>query len=200
MQEEHLKQLSALLVSLARIRTGIRNDFLVGKLDTTILRLVNGFTRLLAESSVAQYITLREIKTAFDELVNTLEYLEYFQAGMTTPLLQSQVELHMFYKAVLKDQKRIRSKGKFRLLKGEKESKQSEQKLIQNHSLSHNQKKILTFIASVPNARTKDIIDEFSSLSGRTVKRSLRELMEVGLITKRAEHKAVYYSASSRRD
>lgn len=61
-----------------------------------------------------------------------------------------------------------------------------------------NQDKILDFVRRVPDCRPKDIIGEFSALSQRTVKRSLKELSEAGLIIKKTtEDKAVYYSAVS---
>jgi hypothetical protein len=60
------------------------------------------------------------------------------------------------------------------------------------------QEKILEFVKQAPDCRPKDIIGEFSALSQRTVKRSLKELSDAGLIVKKtAEDKAVYYSAAS---
>jgi hypothetical protein len=60
------------------------------------------------------------------------------------------------------------------------------------------QVKILEFVKRVPECRPKDIIGEFSALSQRTVKRSIKELSESGLIVKKTtEDKAVYYSAVS---
>ncbi|HEY4504223.1 MAG TPA: hypothetical protein VJI73_00440, partial [Candidatus Paceibacterota bacterium] len=60
--------------------------------------------------------------------------------------------------------------------------------------LNPSKQKILEFIKSYPNTRTKDIINEFNALSDRTVKRSLTELMQIGLLKKKIENKAVYYS------
>ena len=61
---------------------------------------------------------------------------------------------------------------------------------------SKSKQKILEFIKSSPDIRTKDIIFEFNSVSDRTVKRNLTELLQAGLIKKRIDNKAVYYSSS----
>ncbi len=55
--------------------------------------------------------------------------------------------------------------------------------------------KILEFIRRAPERRPKEIIDEFSALSGRTIKRGLKELSREGFIVKKSENRAVYYSA-----
>lgn len=55
--------------------------------------------------------------------------------------------------------------------------------------------KILEFVRRAPSRRAKDIIDEFSALSGRTIKRGLKELSQKGLIVRKEDNKAVYYSA-----
>ena len=62
--------------------------------------------------------------------------------------------------------------------------------------INPNKKKILDFIKSFPNTRTKDIIYEFNSISDRTVKRNLTELAREGLIRRKVDNKAVYYYAS----
>ncbi len=55
--------------------------------------------------------------------------------------------------------------------------------------------KILDFVRQAPERRAKEIVDEFSALSGRTVKRGLKELSEKGLIVRKEQNNAVYYSA-----
>lgn len=62
--------------------------------------------------------------------------------------------------------------------------------------LTPSKKKILEYIKSYPNTRTKDIIYEFNALSGRSVKRNLMDLLRSGLVRKRVDNKAVYYYAS----
>ena len=61
--------------------------------------------------------------------------------------------------------------------------------------LTETQKNILEFVRREPDCRTKDVIDQFSALSQRTVKRGLKELNEEGKIIKRSDGGAVYYSA-----
>lgn len=66
----------------------------------------------------------------------------------------------------------------------------------ENQELTPSKKKILDYIRSYPNTRTKDIIYEFNALSGRSVKRNLTDLLRAGFVKKRVDNKAVYYYAS----
>ncbi len=61
--------------------------------------------------------------------------------------------------------------------------------------LSETQQNILEFVRQEPDCRTKDVINQFSALSQRTIKRNLRELNKEGRIVKRSDGAAVYYSA-----
>ncbi|MDP4001773.1 MAG: DeoR family transcriptional regulator [bacterium] len=61
--------------------------------------------------------------------------------------------------------------------------------------LTKTQEQILEFVRKEPDCRTKDVMNQFSVLSQRTVKRGLKELNEEGKIAKRIERGAVYYSA-----
>jgi len=60
-----------------------------------------------------------------------------------------------------------------------------------------NRQKILDFVRRFPNTRTKEVIDEFNVLSVRTVKRSLKGLVDDGLLQKRIEANAVFYFPSN---
>ena len=62
--------------------------------------------------------------------------------------------------------------------------------------LSETQEKILEFVRREPDCRTKDVVNQFSALSQRTIKRGLKELNEEGRIIKRSDGVAVYYSAA----
>lgn len=62
--------------------------------------------------------------------------------------------------------------------------------------MNSTREKILDFVRSGPERRPRDVIDQFSALSERTVKRNLKELSEEGLIVKKIENRATYYSAS----
>jgi uncharacterized membrane protein len=64
------------------------------------------------------------------------------------------------------------------------------------NKLTETQQKILDYVRREPNCRTKDVINQFSALSERTIKRGLKELNEEGKIVKRFEGVAVYYSAA----
>ncbi|MBI4160729.1 MAG: winged helix-turn-helix domain-containing protein [Candidatus Yanofskybacteria bacterium] len=57
-----------------------------------------------------------------------------------------------------------------------------------------NKEQIFNYIKKTPDIRTKEIMSEFSALSGRTVKRSLKELTDEGFLKKRSDGAAVYYT------
>ena len=57
-----------------------------------------------------------------------------------------------------------------------------------------NKEQIFNYIKKTPDIRTKEIMSEFSALSGRTVKRSLKELTDGGFLKKRSDGAAVYYT------
>jgi hypothetical protein len=57
-----------------------------------------------------------------------------------------------------------------------------------------NKGKILGYVKKNPKARAKDVVDEFSILSERTVKRNLMELVRDGLLGKKSKKRSVFYS------
>lgn len=60
--------------------------------------------------------------------------------------------------------------------------------------LTETQEKILEFVRREPDCRTKDVVNQFSALSQRTIKRGLKGLSEEGRIVKKVDGAAVYYS------
>lgn len=54
--------------------------------------------------------------------------------------------------------------------------------------------KILDFIRKTKKIRTKDLVEQFSAFSQRTVKRNLKELIGEGVIKREEDERAVYYS------
>ena len=66
--------------------------------------------------------------------------------------------------------------------------------LDQAQEPASNKDKILSLIKRRNKIRAKDIIGEFNDISDRTVKRTLKDLADNGLIRKEEINKAVYYS------
>lgn len=54
--------------------------------------------------------------------------------------------------------------------------------------------KILNFIRKTKKIRTRDLVEQFSAFSQRTVKRTLKELIGDGVIKREEDERAVYYS------
>jgi DeoR/GlpR family transcriptional regulator of sugar metabolism len=57
-----------------------------------------------------------------------------------------------------------------------------------------NKDQIFNYIKKTPDIRTKEVMTEFSALSGRTVKRNLKELIDEGFLKKKSDGVAVYYT------
>lgn len=194
MHREHLPQFTSLIVSLARLTALVRDNFLVQKLNQSISSIVEVFLGSSeGDNNVAQYIHLGKIKITITEVLSVLEYTEHFHLTPVGPLLQVRKAVLSFYAVLLTGREKQKPVKKF--LSQKKGEPQFHNQSSSDSSLSVNQKKILSFIQAFPNARTKDIVDKFSMLSDRTVKRNLRELISSGLVIKRAENRAVYYSS-----
>jgi DNA-binding MarR family transcriptional regulator len=203
MQDDHLKQFTVTVILLARVLGDVKDRVILRRMHADMISWIQAYIRLPRESyHVAQSESFYGLKSSYGNLTRDLEDLEHFHLCPPTPLAQTQRALCQWYKLILeqagashrrKEEKApVQERGVVASL--EKQGSTKEQPL----SLSDNQQKILSFIRSSPDARTKDIIDEFSSLSDRTIKRNLRELADAGLITRRAGLRAAFYSIRSR--
>lgn len=161
------------------------------------------FSQRAPSPSVAQYNALKDCVRAADSLADILRIASATLNQRATPLLESLRTL-LEFRLLLgdtilgcsdaldrerrKDPPRVDTPIPTRL-------STSPKKVSAKDVLTDTKKRILDFIRQRPEVRTKDLIEEFSSISGRTIKRNLKELVMSGELTKRAEHKAVFYSA-----
>ena len=203
--ENSNKDFTQLITFLSRIQIRIKDSFFAHRFLKKIEHLTAAYIDFKINGSgegrnVAQYNASKDMKFSLDALIDLIEYLMRLNLADTTSLLQAQkyllqadVELTREIKelvAVLESVKEIVI---------DKEPAQSQAKKYQpkekqkNFSLNESKSKILEFIKNNPDIRTKDIIKEFNSLSDRTVKRNLTELIKEGIISKRTENKAVFY-------
>ena len=79
-----------------------------------------------------------------------------------------------------------------------RESNRRKERIINDFKMNPNREKVFNFIKNFPNKRTKDIVYEFDAFSKRTVKRTLTDLLKAGLIQKKVENRASYYSISNK--
>jgi len=195
------------VIVLAKIQNLTKDNFFLDKFNSKMYGFSLSFMELLKEgnNSVAQHqVSLERHLTDIDSLRDVLKEFQYLGIVKDNPLLL-QVELNLLD---IKLEICKRKKGFIFDDNSGSNSSHYEQKVSQENTkiirtaskktnrLASSKKKILDFIKSYPNTRTKDIVYEFNALSGRTVKRNLTDLLRAGLVRKRIDNKAVYYYAS----
>jgi len=205
-KEIEVKELTKILVLLSRTANLVKDKFFFAKFSNKISELISSYIFFLSEreDNVAQYAHIQKSITAIKELEEFLDDMFYLKLLKTSPLPL------VTYKSLLELKLVVVNKGKgFEagsvmqaedkpLKNNEPTSPVPIPKPIKNpEKFNFNRQKILDFIKSYPNLRTKEIVREFNALSDRNVKRNLNELLRIGAIKKRSENKAVYYSANS---
>ncbi len=192
---------------LAKIQNLTKDSFFLDKFNSKMYSFGLSFLELFQgeSASVAQYQILLERHLArIDSLRDVLKEFQYLNIVKNSPLLL-QVELNLLnIKLEICKKKKSSASNKnedIKLNYREQKVNRENTKTIKiisrkNNKLASSKKKILDFIKSFPNTRTKDIVYEFNALSGRTVKRNLTDLLRAGLVKKRIDNKAVYYYAS----
>ncbi len=200
------------VIALAKLLYLLQDAFLIRKLYKKVNDFITGYVRFLAgknakgdseqEANVAQSVACQELLSAIHSLLELTEYLEHYKAIDTAPLLLARRNI-LFIKLDL-----IKFANNAKLNKPGKKMNQfvdAPGNLPQNlpaniysesndKKLSVNKERIVGFIKKFPSVRTKDIIEEFSILSSRTVKRNLSELTQGGFLHKFTKDKAVFYS------
>jgi len=198
MEEESLKNFINSIVFLVKLFSGLKDKFLAQKLYDKISGFTGSYIKLFnakgeENESESHNIRLRDLLNSLESLLELLDYLEHSKSVSTTPLLYARKNLLNFKLDLIKlHHQTVQPVPKL------KENKPAifVPKNIQPKNLkeSSNKEKIFNFIKRSPNSRTKEIIEEFSILSERTVKRNLKELTTEGLVRKWAKDNGVYYT------
>ncbi len=212
--EETTNRFTNTLVLVAGIFQYLEDDFFVKKLRAKMEIFTSGYIRLSREedTNVAQYYLVEKLISDTDGILELFELISYLEkTKKTTPLLLAGRSLLALKLELVRAKNNLVAgmKKKEVSIKTEiSKSNNSDQSPVKNvtipqknvrqiQELNPNKEKILNFIKKSPHTRTKDIIHEFNALSDRTVKRNLGELLKVGLINRKIENKAVYYSAEN---
>lgn len=203
-REERLNFFVSAILSTARLLEGIYDTFFSKRLQILLRQFfIRGVGLFQAkEDDVAQYIIRQEFLQAIREINRLLEYLSYLNLVRRTPLLIARRSLMRLYLSeirvliVPKTETKTGQPGSRVSDSGQPTAEQDKISQIPKPrlDLNENQTKILGFIKKFERVRARDVIDQFSALSQRTVKRSLKELIKSGLIEKEAEARAVFYS------
>ena len=195
---------SKALLTLVKASRLINDRFFSDKFNKKLRDFTNNFLKFIVgyqSGNVAQYKRPSEAFLAdINALSDIFSELKYLGIVNSSPLLlRSELMLLKIKLAVIKS-------TKYSLADNKKEDTQDVNKVIKSDlavkkpkdktELTESKKKILDYIRTYPNTRTKDIIYEFNSLSDRTVKRNLTDLIHAGFVKKRIDDKAVYYYLS----
>lgn len=197
MEEESLKNFTNSIIFLVKLFAGLKDKFLAQKLYDKISGLIAGYIKLFNSKTeedeiMSHNVRFIELKNVADSLLELLDYLEHSKFVSTTPLLYARRNLLDFKLNLVRlhhQSTHLKSKPK------ENKPPVFVSKNIQTKTLkeSSNKERIFNFIKHSPNSRTKEIVEEFNILSGRTVKRNLKELINAGLIKRFSKDRAVFY-------
>lgn len=188
-----------------KIHSATRDRFFADKFGDKIYALAFNCIKLFDSNNddlLGRGVLFEKALFSIDDLLGTAQDIAYLKFFQTSRLfLQTKINL-LRLKLELTRQRNNDPMG----IKPEARSKNDRpaqpvelrKKPEKDTKLNQSKRKILDFIRSSPGIRTKDIIHEFNALSDRTVKRNLMELLQTGLVQKRIENKAVYYSVAER--
>ena len=204
MEREDILKFTNLIIILSKLLTKTGDRFFAQKLHGKISDLVLMFIDYKKESpphiNVSHNIIQTNLVGAINNLLDYLEYLEHDLKSEATPLLLAQRNLLKFKLHILRTNQTIKSAEE---KVGDKAVVVSEVNL-KSVTLKHktapqilkadsNKEKIFNFVKRTPDVRAKDVMNKFHALSGRTVKRNLKELISEGFLRKKLEGGAVYY-------
>lgn len=205
MGREDILKFTNSIILLAKLLTKIEDKFLAQKLHNKISNMVSAY---VMQYEASHNISCQSLANSIDNILDYLELLAHNSRSDGTPLLLAQRNLLKFKLHILKQTNLGASKAvpavkvngtlplmpEIRTLKPILKNKSMRSVLKSDSS----KERIYNFIKKFPDARTKEIIDEFNALSDRTVKRNLRELIDEGFLKKKSENGAVYYLAAER--
>lgn len=191
------------LTSLVKIQDLLDDRFFSAKFKSKISKLTADFLAVQSgnKPSVTQCNLQKDFITSIDAVLELMNDLSYLQLLNVSPLFLQATKLLLTLRLdtmknsttdssqPMKDSVSNSKRADQQIFRAEKKS------LPRSDKLNKSKQKILDFIRSYPDKRTKDIINEFNVLSDRSVKRNLTELLHNGLVKKRVDNKAVYYSA-----
>ncbi len=188
-REERLTLFTTAAILGARLIARTSDAFFAAKLRAAYTDFVTAFSSGVGErSSVAQSSALGREVRAIDELLEALDDIEYLRITPATPLLSARCAF-MRYKL-------------FTLQRGHSAERiQREERNGQAHAApvrptvqSATREKILGYVTKFPRVRVRDVVRELGTLSDRTVKRGLKELVSDGTLRRVVVENTVYYT------
>jgi len=190
------KDITACLILCAKLIFATEDKFFRRKLFGKLSDFISALT-VWGGKEGQKSVLAAPVIVKIKGLLELLEYLEHSAGIEETILLSVKRNLMNLELKFLKLQKESSTTADKEIKAGSRfETLTAPQtKIAKQHEYkpNSNKEKILDFIKKSPRVRTKEIIDRFSLISDRTVKRSLAELIRIGLVQKKLEDRAVYY-------
>lgn len=195
MEREDILKFTNSIILVAKLFTKIEDGFLKEKLFRKTADFVLAFIEQKSGQSPKSHNVSNDLTNSTNNLLDYLEYLAHISKSNATPLLVAQRNLLKFKLHILKQKKKGKGGTSDVPRPSDVVDSVSPKPAVRRLRLKSNSNKerIFNYIKKTPDVRTKDVLSEFNALSGRTVKRSLKELIDEGFLTKRSDGVAVYY-------
>ena len=198
MKREDILKFTNSIVMLSKLLTRIEDRSLAQKLHVKITNMMSAFIEHRRGDIASHNIVRLNLISATDNILDYLELLVHNSKSDVTPLLATQRNLLKFKLHILKiDQlKSVESNVEEKVAVEPAVNLEQKPKPIRSSLRSNsNKERIFSFIKHSPNVRTREVVDEFSALSDRTVKRNLKELTDEGFLKRKSGGGAVHYLA-----
>ena len=202
--EDIIKTFHRTSISLARLLFGVKDPYFMRKVfekSEGLSQACINFVKSVGDSSTSNRDNL---VATIGEIIDLCDYIEHLNLSPATSLVVLKKNLFLLKLQVLKyDKKEATTPPTQSILPKKKKIDEGKNSTVlvstitKEKKIDGNRQRILDFVCHFPNTRTKEIIDEFTSLSQRTVKRTLKELVAEGRLQKRSESNAVFYFPSN---
>lgn len=188
--EDTLKFTNSIIL-LSKLLSKIEDRFFARKLYEKVSDFVSAFVEQRTSPFSTSHNISPDLLNSINNLLDHLDYLKHDSKLDSASLFLAQRNLLKFKLHILKKKNDIPAIIDAATSKLAKPKPKLIRLILKSNS---NKERIFNFVKDTPDVRTKDIMDEFRTLSGRTIKRNLKELTDEGFLRKRSEESgAVYY-------
>ena len=194
------KRLVSIIFSGSKLITILEDRFFRMKLYNGLINFGEAYNDYnVAQSKDKE--TYFKFKNSISNFIEILDYIEHSNKKLQSPLLQLKRRIILLNLRVLRNinkQYVFSSSKETREASNLEKAEPAESSIIDTIALRSksisSKDKILNFIRKTKKIRTRDLVEQFSVFSKRTVKRTLKELIDDGVIKKEEDERAVYYS------
>lgn len=191
---EDLSIYTEIIIACVKLRQKIGDGFFCSLLDDKLKSFIKNFSQ--SGDSVAQYSPRLASVDSLLELMNQLEHLKLVEHLEVLPCQELLLRQKLLILKSLRPEVKITEKEKpAKETKSKSEAKEPAKQRFPQRSQKANQvrEEVYRFIEQNGQVRTRDIVSQFGALSHRTILRSLKELVNQGLIAKQSEGGGVQY-------